>query len=117
MHYVRWFIYLLVSILFGCAAPASSGDGPTPIAPKLVTYDASSCGTFAGYKALMAVHCRGVDTIAAAGCQFDGGPAETSRQVDPQTWECATTWDDSTRGGSICVQLECETVADGGLAR
>lgn len=94
------------TLITGCAAPR----------PATHEYAIDDCGSFTGAKAYASTHCNGTDTIVAASCAIDGGPVETSRAADAHSWECATTWNDSARGGSICVQLECETV-DAGAAR
>jgi len=118
MHYVRWFIHLLCVILFGCATQASgTANDPTPFTPKPTAYALDDCGSFVGWKALMATHCHDSDTLNGASCEVDGGAVETSHATDSQTWECATTWNDSVRGGSICVHLSCETAPDAGGAR
>jgi hypothetical protein len=107
---------LLLLSLFGCAAQASgTANDPTPFVPKPTEYSLDDCGSFVGWKALMATHCHGADSLNGAICEVDGGAVETSRAVDERTWECATTWDDSAHGGSICVHLTCETATvDGG---
>lgn len=89
-------ILLAVALaLVGCGS--SSSEEPT----------VAHCGGGTGRTYMQAAKCTD-GRLVDAWCEVHGGPAETSKATDDGGWECATTWDDPVKGGTLCIHMTCK---------